>query len=367
MAVEVSSHDGAGIEPQAQLARETQQAAADVRSSAHALEAIASRLAPSGGPQEKGEDDLPASFCAAVTAIVECAQGGGTVLVSGLGKSGLIGAKFSATLASLGIPSHSVHPSEAAHGDLGRFRPHDVVIALSHSGHTAEVVNLAALLRQDGLTIISMTGGRHVDEPSPLVRLATIRLRLGELTEAGGEHLAAPTTSTAAALVLGDAIALAAARRMNFTTADFAKRHPGGSLGGLLRPVTDLLRFRVGANAPVAHDDASVAQALAEAEKVARRPGALLLIDAQGKLSGIFTDGDLRRLVLRGDSLDQPIRNVMTSHPRSLPETALGRDAVALIREHRADEIPIVRADGTPAGLLDVQDLVSARLVSERP
>src|SRR5689334_20950890 len=171
------------------------------------------------------------AFHLAVDLVERCADSGGTVLVTGLGKSGLIGGKISATLASLGIPSHAVHPSEAAHGDLGRFRPTDTVICLSYSGETDEVVNLAAVLRQDGMAIISITGGREgggeAKGESSLERMATVALRIGVLDEAGGGDFAAPTSSTTATLALGDALALATARRRNFGDADFAKRHPG--------------------------------------------------------------------------------------------------------------------------------------------
>ncbi len=340
---------------------ELTRAAEDLRCASNAIEHLALRL----------ESDLGTAFEQAVDAIVKCAHNGdnreGTVLVSGLGKSGLIGAKLSATLASLGIPSHAVHPSEAAHGDLGRFRKRDLVIVLSHSGQTQEIVNLAAILRQDGLPIIALTGGTQNSPETALQRIATVTLQVGDIKEAGGDELAAPTTSTTATLALCDALALAAARRMNFTNAEFAKRHPGGSLGGMLRPVADLLRFRAGVNAPVVLDTLSISQALQQAEKTSRRPGALLLIDDTGKLSGIFTDGDLRRLVLQSTDLNTPIADVMTRAPRSLPETAMGRDAVAMVREHRTDEIPVVDAKGCPVGILDVQDLVAARLVRDDP
>lgn len=314
---------------------------------------------------------LDSRFQEAVRLIVACADSGGTVLVSGLGKSGLIGAKISATLASLGIPSHAVHPSEAAHGDLGRFRPTDTVLCLSHSGETDEVVNLAAILRQDGIRIISITGGDARDAeraPSSLEQVSDVWLPIGRVTEAGGPDLSAPTTSTTATLALGDALAIVASRARNYTNADFAKRHPGGTLGGLLRPVVDVLRFRVGANAPCARDDAPLGESLRSAEAVAgRRPGALLLTDAAtGCLTGIFTDGDLRRLVLRDpQGLSRPARDVMTRHPRTLPDTARVRDAVTLIREFRQDEIPVVDAAGRPVGLLDVQDLIAMKLVKE--
>ncbi len=304
-------------------------------------------------------------YCRAVDLIVACADAGGTVLVSGLGKSGLIGAKISATMASLGITSHPVHPTEAAHGDLGRFRPQDLAICLSHSGETEEVVALAALLRQDGLPVIAITrgaaGGR---EPSSLERLATVTLPALVTDEAGDGDFMAPTSSTTATAAIGDALALAAARRRAFTEADFRRRHPGGQLGGLLRPVTDLIRFRAGENLPLAPDSRSVHEALTEAARVVRRPGALLVTDAAGVLAGIFTDSDLRRLVLRDPSeLARPLSEVMTRAPRTLPDTALARDAVAMFREHRQDEIPVVDDAGRPVGLLDVQDLIAMRLV----
>lgn len=309
---------------------------------------------------------LGREFHDAVDRICQCVEQGGTVLVTGLGKSGLIGAKISATLASLGIPSHSVHPSEAAHGDLGRFRASDVALCLSFSGETEEVVNLAAILKQDKLPIISITrrsthGSAH---PSTLERLASVALTLPFEDEAAA-GFAAPTSSTTATLALGDALALAAARRRHFSTSDFHKRHPGGSLGGQLRPVTDVLRFRAGENLPLAIETATVREALTHADGTPRRPGALLIVNpATGVLTGIFTDSDLRRLMLRDTgALDQPLANVMTRGPRTIPADALVRDALLMIREHRQDEVPVIDRDGKPVGLLDVQDLIALRLI----
>jgi arabinose-5-phosphate isomerase len=346
--------------------------------------------------REQGEgltrlaDTLDESFADAVALIVSCANAGGNVLVSGLGKSGLIGAKISATLASVGIPSHAVHPSEAAHGDLGRFRNSDLALCISFSGETDEVVNLAAILRQDGLKIIAITGpgpGANGTSPalaassaptptqtttptptppSTLERLATISLRLPIEREAGGPEFVAPTTSTTATLALGDALALVAARRRNFTSQDFARRHPGGSLGGLLRPVTEVMRWTAGKNLPLIDARHTVAVALEEASQVGRRPGAILLVDGSGVLAGIFTDADLRRLVLRDASkLHAPIAEVMTKSPRTLRDDALVRDAVRMVMEHRQDEVPVVDAPGRPVGMLDVQDLIAMRLVHE--
>ena len=302
-------------------------------------------------------------YARAVTLIERCAETGGTVLVTGLGKSGLVGAKIAATLSSLGIPSHAVHPTEAAHGDLGRFRLTDVAVCLSHSGETEEVVALAATLRQDGLPVIAITRGTD-DQSSCLEQLADVVLAAGVPVEPGG--FLAPTASTTAAMAIGDALAIAVAKRRNFTKDDFARRHPGGTLGGMLRPVADLLRFRVGQNLPLVEPGRTVAEALRETNIGGRRPGALLIVEPGGKLAGIFTDGDLRRLVLDDPgALGKPIAEVMTKSPRTLEVTATANDAAKLFRLHRQDEIPVVNANGTPVGVLDVQDLIALKLVKE--
>ncbi|MFG0285738.1 MAG: SIS domain-containing protein [Phycisphaerales bacterium JB039] len=328
---------------------------------------------------------LEPAFFEAVGLLERCARSGGSVLVTGLGKSGLIGAKIAATFSSLGLPAHAVHPTEAVHGDLGRFRPCDTVLALSFSGETDEVVNLAAILRQDNIPIIAITKSperklgdparsagqkRVVHEsilPSSLERLATATLHLKLDSEAGAPDFAAPTASTTATLALGDALGLVVARRLGLTDEDFRKRHPGGALGGLLRPVTEALRYRAGENLPAAGAGETVAEALAHAAAIGRRPGAIVVVDPDsGVLTGIFTDGDLRRLILRdAGELQRPIGEVMTRSPRTLGHTALVRDAVRMVREFRQDEIPIVDEAGRPVGVLDVQDLVALRLVTE--
>lgn len=302
-------------------------------------------------------------LAAALELMMNCVERGGSLLVAGVGKSGLIGRKISATLASLGVPSHDIHPTEAMHGDLGRIGRADVVLALSFSGETEELVTLAAVLKQDGIPIVSITGGTAEDGGGALSRLATVPLFLGKITEASDLALA-PTCSTTATLALGDALALTIARRRAFTADDFARRHPGGSLGGLLRPVVDILRFRVGENLPVVQERMTVAEALREADSVGRRPGALLVVDCSGSVSGIFTDGDLRRLVMRSTAeLELPIGSVMTKSPRTLRSDAIVRDAVRMVREFRQDEIPVVDEQGGPVGLLDVQDLIALRVV----
>lgn len=303
---------------------------------------------------------LDPSVHVAIDLIEKTAESGGSVLVSGLGKSGLIGKKISATLASLGVPSHDVHPAEAVHGDLGRIRTTDCLIALSNSGETDEVVSLAAILRQDKVPIISITGGTG---DSTLARIATVSLTLGTIVEASDTVLA-PTCSTTATLALGDAIALGVARRRSFTQEEFARRHPGGTLGGLLRPIREVLRFTVDDNLPTVRSGQTVRQALAHAESFGRRPGALIVVDENEAVSGLFTDSDLRRLILGSpESLDEPIDRVMTASPRVLKADALVRDAVRLVQEFRADEIPVVDESGRPIGLLDVQDLISLKVV----
>jgi len=305
------------------------------------------------------------SFERAVQLVERCAARQGALVVTGLGKSGHIGAKVSATFASLGISSHVVHPAEAAHGDLGRFRRADALLALSYSGETDEVVNLCAILRQDGTPIIGVTRRRD-EAPSSLERLSTVTLGLTCDDAASGMDFSAPTCSTTAMLALGDALATVVARRRGFTDRDFAMRHPGGALGGQLRPVTEMLRFRVGRNMEPTPQGVSVADALERAQKAGRRPGAILVVDDAGRLSGIFTDGDLRRLILRNvEELSRPVREVMTPSPRRLLDSSLVRDAVRMFREHRQDEIPVVDEAERPIGVLDVQDLVAMRLVRD--
>ena len=298
------------------------------------------------------------SWSAALDLLQACR---GHVVVSGMGKSGLIGAKIAATLSSLGQPSHVVHPSEAVHGDLGRIRPGDVVMLLSFSGETAEVVDLALILKADGIRLV----GISKSDDSSLGRLCDAHIELGDLAEACPHDLA-PTASTTAMLAVGDALALALSRRRNFTADDFHKHHPGGMLGAGLRPVAEVLRFKVGENLLCVDESTTVGASLAQGTN-GRRAGAVLVVDAAGTLAGIFTDGDLRRLLHeRGaETLTLPVGSVMTRHPRSLPITSLVRDAVRLVRERRIDEIPVVDGLGRPAGLVDVQDLIALRVISE--
>lgn len=287
----------------------------------------------------------------------------GHVVFSGMGKSGLIGAKLSATFSSTGQPSHVVHPAEAVHGDLGSIRRDDVVILMSYSGTTEEVVNLAAILRTDGIPCI----GISKEADTTLAKLCAVHLSVGELAEACPLNLA-PTATTTALLAIGDALGLALSRRRNFTADEFHKHHPGGMLGIGLRSIMEILRFKVGENLPVTQEDSTVGDALRSSRPSAgnRRTGAILLINTQGKLTGIFTDGDLRRLVIDDPSpMERRIGDVATKNPRRLPADALVRDAQQLVTEHRVDEIPIVDAENKPLGLIDVQDLIALKVVTE--
>ena len=294
----------------------------------------------------------------AISLVAGC---GGHVVVSGMGKSGLVGAKISATLSSLGRPSHALHPAEAVHGDLGRIRRDDVALLLSYSGETEEVVALGSILKTDGVPCIGISR----DGGSSLGRICTAHLSLGDITEACPLNLA-PTASTTAMIAVGDALALAAARRADFDADAFHRHHPGGLLGAGLRPIVETLRFRVGENVAVVADDVTVREAMG-ASGDDRRTGAILLVGPEGLLSGIFTDGDLRRLVNTAGSqgLERPIAEVMTRNPRHLSETDLVRDAVRLVRERRVDEIPVVDGDGRPLGIVDVQDLVAMKVVRD--
>ena len=304
---------------------------------------------------------LDAHFDRAVALVANAGAGGGSLIVSGVGKSGLVGGKLSATFSSLGTASHFMHPTEAVHGDLGRVREGDAALLLSYSGGTEEVVSLAALLRQDGVPIVSITKGAE----SHLGRLSEAALSVGDIEEACALHLA-PTASTAAMLSLGDALAIAVSQARRFTEDDFHRAHRGGALGRSMLPVVEVLRYRVGETMDVLPETASVGDVVAYRPRgELRRPGAMVLVDRGGRVTGVFTDADLRRVLeKRGEGvLGLAVSEVMTHGPRCLGADALVRDAVQLVREMRIDEIPIVDGDRKPLGLLDVQDLIALKVI----
>ncbi|MEZ6319059.1 MAG: KpsF/GutQ family sugar-phosphate isomerase [Phycisphaerales bacterium] len=300
---------------------------------------------------------LGASFDRAVELLVSC---GGSVIVTGIGKSGLIGQKLSATLASTGTPSHYMHATEAAHGDMGRIRKGDVVVLLSYGGSSEEVVSLAALLRQDKVPTVGITS-------TPSTHLATLvdaALCVGDVAEACPHNLA-PTSSSTAMLALGDALAMAVSEAKHFTAEAFRERHPGGLLGRKMLPLKGVMRFKAGENLALIGASGTVGEVLAQAEDAGRRAGAVLLVDEAGVLVGILTDADVRRRLVREGAgvLERPVEEVMTRQPKRLTDTDLVRDAVQLVREVRLDEIPIVDAAGKPVGLIDVQDLIALRVI----
>jgi arabinose-5-phosphate isomerase len=273
----------------------------------------------------------------------------GRVIVTGVGKAGLVGQKVSATLASTGTPSYWMHAVEARHGDLGRVQPDDVVLALSNSGET-EVVQLLPALKKLNVPIIAITGSPR----STLARYSDVVLDIGEVEEACPLGLA-PSSSTTAMLVMGDALALCLFKMRDLRPEDYAFYHPGGELGRRLIKVKEVMRK--GAQNPVARCDITVQEALA-AMGGRGSPGAVSLVDGQGKLVGFFTDGDLRRLMQEGrrDVLDRPVSEVMTHAPKSISAESLAAEAYHMLRDYRVDQVPVVDENGRPVGILDVQD-----------
>jgi arabinose-5-phosphate isomerase len=293
---------------------------------------------------------LDGRFCEAVEYLYRCR---GSVIVSGMGKAGLVGQKIMATLASTGTPSHCLHPSEAVHGDLGRIHPRDVMLILSQSGQTEEVVRLLPSLEELGVPILAITGNGR----SALARAATVVLELGPLAEAGSLGLA-PSASTTAMLALGDALALVTSRMRNFNREDFARFHPGGSLGRKLSKVEHY--FRALDQCRVSRQDKSVREVFVGLSVPGRRSGAIMLVDPEGKLTGIFTDSDLARLfeLRREEAFDGPVREVMTADPLSVEAGSMMADAVALMAQRKISELPVVDGLGKPVGMIDVTDVV---------
>jgi len=297
------------------------------------------------------------SFERAVRLVLECP---GSVLTSGVGKAGHVARKLSATLASTGTPSHFLSVSDAAHGDLGSIRRGDIVLILSASGESDEILRLLSLVKKLDHPVIAMTASRT----SGLGRGAQVVLAIGKIEEACPLGLA-PSASTTAMMALGDALALTVMKLRRFSAEDFALFHPAGQLGRKLMRVKEAMTFRRGENLALASDHLTVAQVLREVSNIKRRSGAVVLVDAKGKLSGIFSDGDLRRLVTDNDgtALSRPIGQVMTRSPKRIAENAMASEAMAVMRQHRIDELPVVDDQDRPVGLIDVQDLVVLRML----
>ncbi|ADV26920.1 KpsF/GutQ family protein [Pseudoxanthomonas suwonensis 11-1] len=306
---------------------------------AQALEAVGARIG-----------EAFASACSLILASP------GRLVCTGMGKSGHVARKIAATLASTGTPAFFVHPGEAGHGDLGMITDTDIVLALSYSGESDEVLMLLPALRRQGNKVIAMTGREH----STLAREADIHLDVNVPAEACPLHLA-PTSSTTASLAMGDALAVALLEARGFTADDFARSHPAGSLGRrLLLHVTDVMHG--GEELPCVGEEASVAEALVEMSR--KRLGMTAIAAADGTLAGIFTDGDLRRALDRGIDVRQAgIAEVMTRNPRTIDATQMATEAAHLMEQHRINGLVVIDGERRPVGALNVHDLLRARVV----
>ena len=299
---------------------------------------------------------LDPGFFGAVQALHEATERGGQIVVMGIGKSGLVGRKVAATLSSTGSPAVFFHPAEGLHGDLGMIRPRDGVLALSASGETEEIRKILPILKEKGLVLVAVTSERK----SRLARAADHVVCSKVRQEACPLNLA-PTASTTAMLALGDALAMALMEKKGFKPADFARLHPGGSLGKrLLLTVRDLMR--TGRQNPVVRMDRTVQEALLEMTRT--RLGATHVVDARGRSVGFFTDGDLRRhLQTDAGLLKARLDRVMTRNPRTIaPERTL-HEALEVLKTHGFDNLPVVDAQGRPVGILDERDLLAEGIV----
>ena len=289
----------------------------------------------------------------AVAMLLEC---GGRVVVSGIGKSGHIARKIAATLSSTGTPAMFVHPAEAAHGDLGMVTAQDAFIAISNSGETAELMSILPIIKRMGAPLIAMTG----NPKSSLALLADVHLDVSVAKEACPLNLA-PTASTTVTLALGDALAVALLDARGFKEEDFARSHPGGALGRrLLTHVRDVMRS--GADVPMVSGDAPLAVALLEITQ--KGMGMTAIVDADNRPIGVFTDGDLRRLIEKVQDFTKiVIADVMHADPRRVHPDQLAVDAVAIMEQFRINQMLVVDADNRLVGALHIHDLTRAKVI----
>jgi len=296
------------------------------------------------------------SFAQAAEMIYNCS---GSCILSGIGKAGIIGQKISATLASTGTPSHFLHPAEAVHGDLGRLRKNDVVIVLSYGGETDEVTRLINLVKQLEIQLIAITG----ESDSTLCKYSDVALCMGQISEACPLGVA-PSVSTTCMLAIGDALAFTVMKARRFGVEDYVRFHPGGSLGTKLMTVEQSMMFRPGEKLPVAEADDTVKQLLGKTGDV-KRHGAVMVVGRKGKLEGIITDADLRRLMTKHgkDAFEFKAVDVMTAGCKRIRADALAAEATALFHKYRIDELPVVDENDRPVGLIDVQDIVTIKVV----
>ena len=306
-------------------------------------------------------DFLDDGFAKAVSLIADCPA---AVLTTGVGKAGIIARKLSATLSSTGTPSHFLNPADALHGDVGAIRRGDLVLILSYSGESDELLRLLSVVKKLDHPVIAITS----TDRSSLARHANVVLKLGKIEEACPLGLA-PSATTTAMLALGDALALSVMKQRNFTAHDFALFHPAGQLGRKLIKVREAMTFRMGENLPVASDKLTVRDVLVSVSRIKRRSGAVILTDESGRMTGIFSDSDLRRLLTdKGVAvLDRPVNELMTRNPKKVHADALASEVIAIMNEYRIDEVPVVDDDQKPVGLIDVQDLVVLKMFDVQP
>ena len=296
---------------------------------------------------------LGSAFARACRICLECH---GRIVVTGMGKSGHIGGKIAATLASTGTPAFFVHPGEASHGDIGMITRDDVVLALSNTGETDEILTIVPVIKRLGVPLIALTG----NAASALARIATVHMDIGVPAEACPLNLA-PTASTTAALAVGDALAVALLKARGFTEDDFARSHPGGSLGRrLLMHVRDVMRE--GADVPKVPPSAPLAEGLMEVTR--KGLGMTAIVDADDRVLGVFTDGDLRRALDRAADLRTTrMDEVMTRHAKTVQPNTLAVEAVHLMETHRITSLVVVDANDILVGALNVHDLMRAGVV----
>ena len=295
-------------------------------------------------------DNLGPDFPRAVRLLTECS---GSVIVTGIGKAGLIARKIVATMSSTGTRAQFLHPVEALHGDLGCVDANDVVLALSNSGETEEVLRLLDVFRNLKTPVIAFTSTLQ----NSLARGATVALAIGKLEEAG-THKLAPSTSTTAMLALGDALALVTSRAKGFAQNDFARLHPGGSLGMKLKTVAEIMRPVT--DVRVANEANTVRDVLTKMHTDRRRSGAILFTNDDGILTGLFTDSDLVRLLeqRQEEFFDRPARETMSQSPLTVTGEILVQDAVELLSDRKFSELPVVDEQHRPVGLVDITDVI---------
>ncbi len=316
-----------------------------VRTEAAALQALATRL---DGPMAE-------PFARAVEMILACGQGNGRVVVTGMGKSGIIAQKLAATLSSTGSAALFLHPAEAVHGDLGVLMPGDVVIALSGSGETEEILRLLATLKRKGDALISLCCNLN----STLALASDVALDCSVEREACGLNLA-PTASTTAMLALGDALAIAVSVRKGFKADDFAELHPGGKLGKRLARVRDLMHS--GEDIPVVAPTTPMTDVIYE---MSSKKLGITTVQSDGKLCGVISDGDLRRLLEHegGAALTKTAGEAMNAHPRTIAASELAAKALAILEERKITSLVVVDADAKVEGILHLHDLWGVELI----